>query len=63
MCNHCPYVVHLMDGLVSTAQNFKEKGIETIAISSNSEHSHPQDGPIEMKKISFGKELCFSLFV
>ena len=59
MCNHCPYVVHLMDGLLSTAQNFKEKGIETIAISSNSEHSHPQDGPIEMKKLALEKNFAF----
>jgi hypothetical protein len=59
MCNHCPYVVHLMDGLLSTAQNFKEKGIETIAISSNSEHSHPQDGPVEMKKLALEKNFAF----
>ena len=49
----------LWNGLLSTAQNFKEKGIETIAISSNSEQSHPQDGPIEMKKLALEKNFAF----
>ena len=48
MCNHCPYVVHLIDSLVSSAELLESKDINTIAISSNSIHSHPQDGPHEM---------------
>ena len=27
MCNHCPYVVHLMDAIVETAKIFSHKGI------------------------------------
>jgi peroxiredoxin len=59
MCNHCPYVVHLIDSLVSSAELLESKDINTIAISSNSIHSHPQDGPQEMAKLSFNKKFSF----
>ena len=59
MCNHCPYVIHLLDGIIKTARDFSKKGISTIAISSNNIDTHPQDGPNEMKKIAFLKEFSF----
>ena len=36
MCNHCPYVIHLLEGIIKTAIDFSKKGIATVAISSNS---------------------------
>lgn len=59
MCNHCPYVVHLMDAIVNTANKFSEIGVNTIAISSNSIISHPQDGPENMKNLALEKEFSF----
>ena len=59
MCNHCPYVVHLMDAIVETAKIFSHKGINTITISSNSIISHPQDGPEEMNKLALEKKFSF----
>ncbi len=59
MCNHCPYVVHLIDSLVSSAELLESTDINTIAISSNSIHSHPQDGPQEMVELSFNKKFSF----
>lgn len=59
MCNHCPYVVHLMDAIVNTAIDFSKIGVNTIAISSNSIISHPQDGPENMKKLTLEKEFSF----
>ena len=59
MCNHCPYVLHLIDSLVSSAELLESKDINTIAISSNSIHSHPQDGPQEMVELSFNKKFSF----
>ena len=49
ICNHCPYVVHVNDQLVSMANDYKSKGINFIAISSNNVETHPQDGPDKMK--------------
>ena len=59
MCNHCPYVVHLLDALLATAKEFAQKGVNTIGISSNSILSHPQDGPDEMKKLALEKNFPF----
>ncbi len=48
MCNHCPYVKHIGDGLAKMARDFQSKGAAVIAISSNSVESHPADGPDKM---------------
>ena len=50
VCNHCPYVVHLRGALIELANQYKAKGLEVIAISSNSAQSHPQDGPDKMRE-------------
>ena len=59
MCNHCPYVVHLIDAFIKSANEFSKNGINCIAISSNSIISHPQDGPEEMKKLALRKKFPF----
>jgi len=59
MCTHCPYVVYLIDAIVNTANDFSNVGVNTIAISSNSIISHPQDGPENMKKLALEKEFSF----
>lgn len=48
ICNHCPYVVHINRKLVEVANHYQAKGIQFIAISSNSIDTHPQDGPKHM---------------
>lgn len=50
VCNHCPYVIHLRDALIEMANDYAGKGLEVVAISSNSVQTHPQDGPQEMQK-------------
>ncbi len=49
ICNHCPFVIYVNDELVKLANDYKNKGIGFIAISSNNIESHPQDGPNFMK--------------
>lgn len=60
MCNHCPYVVHLLDALIKKAEEWKQDGVQTIGISSNSVLTHPQDGPEEMKVLALEKDFGFS---
>lgn len=50
ICNHCPFVKHLNEGLVEYANDYKNKGIECIAISSNDIDNYPQDAPNLMAK-------------
>lgn len=50
VCNHCPYVIHLRGALIALANEYADKGLKVVAISSNSADSHPQDGPEAMRK-------------
>lgn len=59
MCNHCPYVVHIVDPLVTLAAELKERGITTIAISANDVVSHPADGPDRMAALAKAKGFDF----
>jgi peroxiredoxin len=51
-CNHCPYVIHVNDGIVSLSKDYQPKGFGFVAISSNNVEKYPQDGPILMKKLA-----------
>lgn len=50
ICNHCPFVIHVNQELVNLANDYKEIGINCIAISSNDAVNYPQDGPKKMKE-------------
>jgi hypothetical protein len=62
ICNHCPFVVHLLDSLVEISKTFSKKEINTITISSNNILTHPQDGIEEMKKLALNKKFIFPYF-
>ncbi len=49
ICNHCPFVIHVNEQLVSVAKDYQSKGINFIAISSNDVENYPQDAPDLMK--------------
>ena len=51
ICNHCPYVKHLFDGLSQLGKDYKDKDIAIYAISSNDVKNYPQDGPDKMKEL------------
>lgn len=59
ICNHCPYVVHLRAKLVELANDAVGRGLVVIAINSNSQESHPQDGPAHMKTLAIGDGFRF----
>lgn len=52
ICNHCPFVKHVNAELVKLGNDYKNKGISFIAISSNDVVAYPQDGPEEMKDVA-----------
>lgn len=59
MCNHCPYVVHLVDELATVAHQLASEGIATITISSNDSTKYPQDGPERMGDMARQKNWQF----
>ncbi len=48
ICNHCPFVQHILDGFVAYARDYQNRGVAVIAISSNDIESHPDDSPERM---------------
>lgn len=60
ICNHCPFVVHVMDELIRIGNDYKSKGIGFVAISSNDVTTHPDDSPEKMKHLAEEKQFPFS---
>ncbi len=52
ICNHCPYVKHVNEGLVRLANDYLPKGISFIAINSNDVENYPEDHPDKMKEVA-----------
>lgn len=50
ICNHCPYVKHIREGLAELGRFCKERGVGMVAISSNDAAAYPEDGPEAMAK-------------
>lgn len=57
--NHCPFVKHVNSKLATLAKEYKSKGIEFIAISSNAIEKYPQDGPEPMRKLAIAEGFIF----
>lgn len=48
MCNHCPFVKHVADGLTKLANDYLPKGVAIVGINSNDATAHPHDSPEQM---------------
>lgn len=53
ICNHCPFVKHVNPELRKLGEEYPDKGIAIIAISSNDVINYPDDSPELMKKTAF----------
>jgi peroxiredoxin len=45
MCNHCPFVLHVINEIVMISHDYRVQGLGIIAISSNDIVKYPQDSP------------------
>ena len=50
ICNHCPYVKHVMNQLARLPKDYQAKGVSFAAICSNDAKNHPEDAPDKMKE-------------
>ncbi|MDS4039667.1 MAG: thioredoxin family protein [Candidatus Competibacter sp.] len=48
MCNHCPFVKHIRQGLIQFARDYQTKGLAVVAISTNDVANFPDDSPAKM---------------
>ncbi|MGW8282309.1 MAG: thioredoxin family protein [Gemmatimonadota bacterium] len=52
LCNHCPFVRHVIPELGRIGQEFIPRGVGIVAINSNDVTRYPQDGPEFMKALA-----------
>ncbi|WP_104734284.1 thioredoxin family protein [Hanstruepera ponticola] len=50
ICNHCPFVKHVNSEIAQLSMDYKSKGVNLIAISSNDAENYPEDAPDLMKQ-------------
>lgn len=48
ICNHCPFVKHVAEGLAQFGHEYQSKGVAVVAISSNDASKYPEDSPEQM---------------
>lgn len=49
MCNHCPYVKLIRDGLAKFGRDYQPKGVAIVGINANDVANYPADSPAKMK--------------
>ena len=48
ICNHCPYVKHIQEGLARFARDVAARGVAVVAINPNDAERYPDDAPGRM---------------
>lgn len=59
MCNHCPFVKHIIDPLVDFVKEYQNRGVAVVGINSNDVDSFPDDHPDKMAQLVKNKGLTF----
>lgn len=52
MCNHCPYVLAILDRLIRDIHDLQAQGVGVVAINSNDPNQYPQDSFENMVKMA-----------
>ncbi len=52
LCNHCPFVKHVMPELGRLDRDYAGRGVSIVAINSNDVAAHPEDGPEHMRELA-----------
>lgn len=59
MCNHCPYVIHIVDKLAELIRTYQPRGLGAVGISVNDISTHPQDAPDKMSELAAKHRFSF----
>ncbi len=59
MCNHCPFVKHVLDTFVKLAAEYRGKGLAVVGINANDVDSFPEDRPERMAQVAREKGFTF----
>ncbi|HSW68103.1 MAG TPA: thioredoxin family protein, partial [Bacteroidales bacterium] len=59
ICNHCPYVKHIIKGIVQVGRDYLGKRVAFIMINSNDVVKYPDDSPEKMKEFAAEHDFPF----
>ncbi len=59
MCNHCPFVKHILDKVVELVKDYQGKKVAVVGINSNDVKNFPEDRPEMMAKVAKEKGFTF----
>ena len=59
ICNHCPYVIRIIERFVYESRELNNIGVSTIAIMSNDVKQYPEDSYEKMKEFSLKYDFKF----
>ena len=51
-CNHCPYVLHIIDSFTGFANSVHQRGVGVVMICANDATAYPQDAPQKMAEFA-----------
>ncbi|MHA6262600.1 thioredoxin family protein [Arenibacterium sp. CAU 1754] len=60
ICNHCPYVLAVLDRIIRDARDLQALGVGVVAISANDAVSYPADSFDNMKKMAQERDFPFA---
>ena len=59
MCNHCPFVKHVVDGFVRLVQDYQPRGVAFVGINANDVTEFPEDRPEMMARFARERDFTF----
>src|SRR5690606_38490973 len=59
MCNHCPFLLHVIDRLAELYEDYQDTGIEFIALNGSDVEKYPNDSPEKMIEFQLDKKFDF----
>ena len=59
MCNHCPYVLAVLDRIIRDARDLRARGVGFVAISSNDATTYPADSAENMRILAVNHDFPF----
>jgi peroxiredoxin len=58
-CNHCPYVLHILESFAEYAREVQKSGLSVVMINANDIENYPDDSPQKMIDLISRYELSF----
>ncbi len=60
MCNHCPFVKHILKEMIALISQYQKKGLAAVGINSNDVANYPDDSPEKMAECAKKQGFTFA---